>query len=132
MRRASPPPRRRQCRTGLASHDANHRTRIVTERRAFSVYPIATQQYVALNRSLVCISVQHLFDAYVAGLFARVWNDFKPCRIRFVSDNFPDAQFRDDKETRDLEITLVDRERPLPQRLSFMIVWHHRRQELSK
>ena len=53
--------------------------------------------------------VQHLFDAYVAGLFARIWNDYQRCKVRLVESEFPDAQLRDAKGTLDLEITLADR-----------------------
>lgn len=53
--------------------------------------------------------VQHLFDAYIAGLFARIWNDHQSCKVRLVPSNFPDAQCRDDNATLDLEITMADR-----------------------
>lgn len=52
--------------------------------------------------------VQHLFDAYVAGLFSRIWNDHRACEVRLCSDDFPDAQVRDIDSTFDLEITMAD------------------------
>ena len=54
--------------------------------------------------------VQHLFDAYVAGLFARIWNDHRTCKVRLVEDEFPDAQLRDIGGTLEFEITMADRE----------------------
>ncbi len=53
--------------------------------------------------------VQHLFDAYVGGFFARIWNDHKPCKVCLVKDSFPDAQLRDADCTLDLEITMADK-----------------------
>lgn len=52
--------------------------------------------------------VQHLFDAYVTGLFARIWNDHNPCSVRLVIDRFPDAQLCDATDTLDLEVTMAD------------------------
>ena len=54
-------------------------------------------------------SVQHLFDAYVAGLFARIWNDHRCCKVRLAGGDFPDAQLRDEGGVIDLEITMADR-----------------------
>ncbi len=52
--------------------------------------------------------VQHLFDAYVAGLFARIRNDHRSCEVRLAEGDFPDAQLRDTEGTLDLEITMAD------------------------
>lgn len=52
--------------------------------------------------------VQHLFDAYVAGLFARIRNDHRPCEVRLAKGDFPDAQLRDGDEILDFEITMAD------------------------
>ena len=53
--------------------------------------------------------VQHLFDAFVGGLFARIWNDHSPCEIRLVDDAFPDAELRDADGILGLEVTMADR-----------------------
>jgi hypothetical protein len=52
---------------------------------------------------------QHLFDAHVAGLFARVWNDHHPCEVRLEPSDFPDAHLRDVKDTLALEVTMADK-----------------------
>jgi hypothetical protein len=52
--------------------------------------------------------VQHLFDAYVAGLFARIWNDHHTCSVRLAADQFPDAQLCNANGTLDLEVTMAD------------------------
>lgn len=53
--------------------------------------------------------VQHLFDAYVSGLFARIWNEHSPCEVKLSEGDFPDAQIRDEGGTLDLEITMADK-----------------------
>ena len=63
----------------------------------------------APDEILAMTGVQHLFDAYVAGLFARIWNDHKPCEVKLVSSDFPDARLRDNEETLDFEITMADK-----------------------
>lgn len=54
---------------------------------------------------------QHIRDAYVMGLFARIWNDHRPCEVRLIpeSQQFPDGQLRDGSSTLDFEITIADR-----------------------
>lgn len=52
--------------------------------------------------------VQHLFDAYVVGLFGRIWNDHEACEVRLVDDRFPDAQLRDPNCLLEFEVTLAD------------------------
>lgn len=52
--------------------------------------------------------VQHLFDAYVAGLFARIWNDHHLCQVKLVREAFPDAQLRDASRLLNLEVTMAD------------------------
>lgn len=52
--------------------------------------------------------VQHLFDAHVAGLFARVWNDHHACKVKLEPGDFPDAHLRDAKDTLALEVTMAD------------------------
>ena len=54
---------------------------------------------------------QHIRDAYVMGLFARIWNDHRPCEVRLIPapQRFPDGQLREGDSTLDFEITLADR-----------------------
>jgi hypothetical protein len=52
--------------------------------------------------------VQHLFDAYVVGLFARIWNDHHACSVRLVQDSFPDAELRDQSGVLKIEATMAD------------------------
>ncbi len=70
--------------------------------------------------------VQHLFDAYVAGLFARIWNDHRPCEVRLAKGEFPDAQLRHVEETLELEITMAD------QKDRQMAVEHRRLREMRE
>ena len=51
---------------------------------------------------------QHLFDAYVVGLFARIWNDYHACSVRLVRDTFPDAELRDNSGVLEIEATMAD------------------------
>lgn len=53
--------------------------------------------------------VQHLYDAFISGLFARIWNEHSPCDVRLLEDKFPDAQLQHKGGTLDLEITMADR-----------------------
>jgi hypothetical protein len=57
---------------------------------------------------LAMSGVHHLFDAYVIGLFARIWNDHHVCTVRLASDEFPDGQLCDDHGTHNLEATMAD------------------------
>ncbi len=54
---------------------------------------------------------QHLRDAYVAGLFSRIWNYHSNCEVRLPieREQFPDAQLREGKHTIDLEIVTADK-----------------------
>lgn len=54
-------------------------------------------------------NAQYLFDAYVAGLFARIWNDHKSCKVRLLPDDFPDAEISDLDGIHPIEVTLADR-----------------------
>jgi len=59
---------------------------------------------------------QYLRDAYVAGAFARIWNEHSRCEVRLVakSEKFPDAQLRVDGAPLDFEITMADKKnRPM-------------------
>ncbi len=54
--------------------------------------------------------LQYLRDAYVAGVFARIWRDDQgPCEVRLVPDasKFPDAQLRARYVCLDLEVTMA-------------------------
>jgi hypothetical protein len=53
----------------------------------------------------------YLSEAYVAGLFARIWNDHSECRVRLVPrpDQFPDSQLDEAGKIRDFEIVIADR-----------------------
>jgi|SRR6516165_4654120 hypothetical protein len=53
----------------------------------------------------------YLGDAYVAGLFARIWNDYSECKVRIIPrpDQFPDGQLDDAGKILDLEIVIADR-----------------------
>jgi hypothetical protein len=53
--------------------------------------------------------LQYLREAYVAGLFASIWNDYKACQVRLISDRFPDAEVRDDKDHLMFEVVLADK-----------------------
>jgi len=52
-----------------------------------------------------------LRDAYVAGLFAEIWEDHHRCEVRLVPalDQFPDAQLREASAPMDFEITIADK-----------------------
>lgn len=52
---------------------------------------------------------QYLRDAYVAGLFGRIWDDHSKCEIQLIDADFPDAQLRDTDHELMLEITIADR-----------------------
>ncbi|HKM69646.1 MAG TPA: hypothetical protein VJX94_06195 [Stellaceae bacterium] len=54
---------------------------------------------------------QHIRDAYVAGLFARIWDYHSSCEVRLTDkrDEFPDAHLREGKHTIDLEIVTADK-----------------------
>ncbi len=60
---------------------------------------------------------KYLREAYVAGLFARIWRDDRgPCQIRLVpeKEQFPDAQLKTESGKLDLEATMADeKDRPM-------------------
>jgi len=55
----------------------------------------------------------YLGEAYVAGLFARIWSDYSECKVRVRliprPDQFPDSQLDDAGNILDLEIVIADR-----------------------
>ena len=57
----------------------------------------------------------YIRDAYVAGLFARIWNYHHKCEVRLIAkpDRFPDAQVREYNNTTmnfmNFEIAIVDK-----------------------
>lgn len=55
---------------------------------------------------------QYLRDAYVAGLFARIWNCHERCEVRLFAepDRFSDAQLRTEHHTMNIEIAIVDKQ----------------------
>lgn len=55
------------------------------------------------------VGVQHLLDAWAAGMFACIWQNHAACEVRLVEGRFPDAVVRDQSGERLLEITLADR-----------------------
>jgi hypothetical protein len=60
------------------------------------------------DESLGRTDLQHLRDAYVVGLFARILNDHFRCWVRLVSDEFPDAQVKCGDRPLDIEVTMAD------------------------
>lgn len=53
---------------------------------------------------------QYLREAYVAGLFARIWRDDRgPCKVRLVfeEEKFPDAQLKAESTNLGLEVTMA-------------------------
>jgi hypothetical protein len=58
----------------------------------------------------------YIREAYVAGLFARIWNYHSSCEVRLIAERnrFPDAQLRDGETTINLEIAIADKQdRPI-------------------
>jgi hypothetical protein len=60
---------------------------------------------------------KYLREAYVAGVFARIWRDAQgPCQVRLVpeKEQFPDAQLKTEARILDLESTMADeKDRPM-------------------
>jgi hypothetical protein len=52
---------------------------------------------------------QYLEEAYIAGLFARIWKYHANCEVRLLADTFPDAQLKASGHEFDLEIVTADR-----------------------
>ena len=53
---------------------------------------------------------QNVREAYVAGLFARIWNYNNSCEVRLIPDDrFPDAQLHDSEHMINFEIAIADR-----------------------
>lgn len=77
-------------------------------RSFFSATSNCMEQFEA-DEILRMPNVQYLFDAYVVGLFARIWNDHNVCTVRLLPGDFPDAEISDREGKYPIEITLADR-----------------------
>jgi hypothetical protein len=51
---------------------------------------------------------QYLEEAYIAGLFARIWHYHANCEVQLLADTFPDAQLKSSGLPFDLEIVTAD------------------------
>jgi hypothetical protein len=62
-----------------------------------------------IKSTIGSVQPQYIEEAYIAGLFACIWNYHNTCKIRLLADIFPDAQLNVSGHLIDLEIVTADR-----------------------